>query len=87
MNKKHYIIIQESIIEDIEEVMKLPDEYKSKIKELCLSNDLLNVSLVNEILDTLYNNNNIILIRDLTTIFNNSFIVKDPSRYATLILK
>ena len=83
MNKKHYIIIQESIIEDIEKIISLPDEYKSKIKELCLSDDILNITLANEILKTL--DKDIVLVMDLYDSGNRSPFIKDPSRISTII--
>lgn len=88
MNKKHYILIQDSIIEDIEQVMSLPNEYKSRIKELCLSKDSLNITLANEILKTLDGKCNILLETGWYEwpILNRGAVIKDPSRHATLTL-
>lgn len=87
MNKKHYIIIQDSIIEDIEKVMILPEEYKSKIKELCLSKDSLNISLANEIIKTLDYNCNIYLVTQWIDFNSIGITIRDPSRHINLILK
>lgn len=84
INKKHHILIQDSIIEDIEKVMILPNEYKSKIKELCLSKDLLNISLATEILKTIDKSCNIVF--QISFIYDFSPFIKDPSRNAILTL-
>lgn len=68
MKHKHFIIITDNILNNLSEIVSIPNEYKENIKNLLLSKDSSNIKLVTEILKTLYPNKEIIFIKDITKI-------------------
>ena len=81
MNKKHYIIITDNIIEDIETIFILPNEYKEKLKALFLSKDMLNINLATEIICTI-SKIDFCFIDDIN--YSKNLWIKDPARVSTL---
>ena len=81
MNKIHYIIITDNIIEDIEKIFILSNEYKEKLKVLFLSEDTLNLILAAEIINTI-SKINFCFIKDIH--YSTNLYLKDPSRHALL---
>lgn len=89
MNKlKHIITITDNIISDIEEIMYLPNDKKSVLKTLLLSNDKLNITLAQEIIKTISSKCHITFIKNdgyTWNVMGPNIMMKDPTKVINLI--